>query len=96
MKSGHIAAVGLDVYENEEEYFFRDGSGTIMHDDVFSRLLSFYNVFVSGHQAYLTSEVCSIFCIKAMETENEYINISFSNAGIKSNSRDNLAKHQCH
>ena len=57
LKSGHVGAVGLDVYEKEEEYFFRDGSGAIMHDDVFSRLLSFYNVFLTGHQAFLTDEV---------------------------------------
>ena len=56
-KSGHVGAVGLDVYEREEEYFFRDASGTIIHDDVFSRLLSFYNVFLTGHQAFLTNEV---------------------------------------
>ncbi|TDL22909.1 D-lactate dehydrogenase [Rickenella mellea] len=56
LKSGHVSAVGLDVYEHEEEYFFKDGSGTIMHDDLFSRLLSFHNVFVSGHQAFLTKE----------------------------------------
>jgi lactate dehydrogenase-like 2-hydroxyacid dehydrogenase len=57
LKNGHVGAVGLDVYEREEEYFFRDASGTIMHDDVFSRLLSFYNVFLTGHQAFLTNEV---------------------------------------
>ncbi|KAH8110565.1 D-lactate dehydrogenase [Phellopilus nigrolimitatus] len=56
LKSGHVGAVALDVYEREEEYFFRDGSGSIMHDDVLSRLLSFHNVFVTGHQAYLTEE----------------------------------------
>lgn len=57
LKNGRVGAVGLDVYEREEEYFFRDGSGTIMHDDLLSRLLSFHNVFVSGHQAFLTNEV---------------------------------------
>lgn len=57
LKKGHIAAVGLDVYEREEEYFFKDGSSEVMHDDVFSRLLSFHNVFVTGHQAFLTEEV---------------------------------------
>lgn len=67
LKSGHIGAVGLDVYEHEEEYFFRDGSGTIMHDDVFSRLLSFYNVFVSGHQAFLTKEVSNLFLSMMMD-----------------------------
>ncbi|KAF8236135.1 D-lactate dehydrogenase [Tricholoma matsutake] len=49
-------AVGLDVYEGESEYFFADSSSKIIHDDNFARLLTFYNVFISGHQAYLTEE----------------------------------------
>ncbi|RDB19774.1 D-lactate dehydrogenase [Hypsizygus marmoreus] len=56
LKSGHLGAVGLDVYEREAAYFFADSSAKIIHDDVFARLLSFYNVFMSGHQAYLTEE----------------------------------------
>ncbi|KAG6907795.1 hypothetical protein DXG01_007334 [Tephrocybe rancida] len=46
LKSGHIGAVGLDVYEREAGYFFADSSAKIIHDDVFVRLLSFYNVFM--------------------------------------------------
>ncbi|KAI5817481.1 D-lactate dehydrogenase [Pyronema omphalodes] len=56
LKTGHLGAVGLDVYENESAYFFADSSSKIIHDDNFARLLSFYNVFVSGHQAFLTEE----------------------------------------
>ncbi|KAG5642092.1 hypothetical protein DXG03_003616 [Asterophora parasitica] len=56
LKSGHLGAVGLDVYEKEAAYFFADSSAKIIHDDVFARLLTFYNVFMSGHQAYLTQE----------------------------------------
>lgn len=56
LKSGHLGAVGLDVYEGESEYFFADSSSKIIHDDNFARLLTFYNVFISGHQAYLTEE----------------------------------------
>ncbi|PPQ66431.1 hypothetical protein CVT24_007197 [Panaeolus cyanescens] len=56
LKSGHIGAVGLDVYEGESAYFFADSSSKIITDDVFSRLLTFYNVFVTGHQAFLTQE----------------------------------------
>jgi len=67
LKNGHVAAVGLDVYEREHEYFFRDNSGTIMHDDVFSRLLSFYNVFLTGHQAFLTSEALSSIAQTTLE-----------------------------
>ncbi|KAF6757519.1 D-lactate dehydrogenase [Ephemerocybe angulata] len=56
LKTGHISAVGLDVYERESSYFFADSSTKVIHDDTFARLLSFYNVFMTGHQAFLTEE----------------------------------------
>ncbi|KAB5592379.1 D-lactate dehydrogenase [Ceratobasidium theobromae] len=56
LKSGHIGAVGMDVYERESKYFFRDSSNKIIQDDQLSRLVSFHNVFISGHQAFLTRE----------------------------------------
>ncbi|XP_006458636.1 hypothetical protein AGABI2DRAFT_217388 [Agaricus bisporus var. bisporus H97] len=56
LKAGHVAAVGMDVYERESAYFFSDSSAKVIHDDVFARLLSFYNVFMTGHQAFLTQE----------------------------------------
>ncbi|KAF8814424.1 hypothetical protein BYT27DRAFT_7179476 [Phlegmacium glaucopus] len=56
LKTGHISAVGLDVYEKESNYFFADSSSKVIADDTFARLLSFYNVFMTGHQAFLTAE----------------------------------------
>ncbi len=56
LKSGHIGAAGLDVYEEEEGVFFRDLSGQILTDDVLARLLTFPNVIVTSHQAFLTRE----------------------------------------
>jgi len=56
LKSGHVGAVGLDVYERESSYFFADSSTKVITDDSFARLLSFYNVFMTGHQAFLTKE----------------------------------------
>ena len=56
LKSGAIGAVGLDVYEEEAELFFEDLSSTVIQDDVFSRLLTFPNVVITGHQAFLTKE----------------------------------------
>ena len=47
LKSGHVSAVGLDVYERESSYFFADSSAKVIADDTFARLLSFYNVFMT-------------------------------------------------
>lgn len=60
LKEGKIKAVGMDVYEKESEVFFEDGSEKVMQDDVLARLISFNNVFISGHQAFLTTEVRTI------------------------------------
>jgi D-lactate dehydrogenase len=56
LKSGHLAGVGLDVYEEEEGIFFEDLSGTVLHDDELARLLTFPNVLITSHQAFLTRE----------------------------------------
>jgi D-lactate dehydrogenase len=56
LKSGHVGAVGLDVYEEEEGLFFRDRSDQIITDDVFARLMTFPNVLITGHQAFFTHE----------------------------------------
>lgn len=54
LKSGKIGYLGLDVYEEEADLFFRDLSDRIIQDDVFARLLTFPNVIVTGHQAFFT------------------------------------------
>lgn len=56
LKSGHLGGVALDVYEEEEGVFFEDLSGQILHDDDLARLLTFPNVLITAHQAFLTRE----------------------------------------
>ena len=56
LKSGHLGGVGLDVYEEEEGVFFEDLSGQILQDDELARLLTFPNVLITAHQAFLTKE----------------------------------------
>jgi D-lactate dehydrogenase len=56
LKCGRIGGVGLDVYEEEEGIFFEDLSGQILHDDELARLLTFPNVLITAHQAFLTRE----------------------------------------
>jgi D-lactate dehydrogenase len=56
IRSGQIGGVCLDVYEEEDEYFYRDRSGTILDDETLALLLTFPNVLVTAHQAFLTRE----------------------------------------
>ncbi len=54
LKSGKIGSAGLDVYEEEAGIFFTDMSDKILTDDVLARLMTFNNVVVTSHQAFLT------------------------------------------
>jgi D-lactate dehydrogenase len=56
LKKGHIGGAGLDVYEEEDAYFFEDWSAVAIKDDVLARLLTFPNVIITGHQAFFTNE----------------------------------------
>lgn len=56
LKAGKFAGVALDVYEEEDEYFFEDRSNEIISDDELSRLLTFPNVLITSHQAFFTTE----------------------------------------
>lgn len=56
LKSGRLGGVALDVYEEEEGVFFEDLSGQILQDDDLARLLTFPNVLITAHQAFLTRE----------------------------------------
>src|SRR5512136_951974 len=59
LKSGRLGGVALDVYEEEEGIFFEDLSGQVLQDDELARLLTFPNVLITSHQAYLTREALS-------------------------------------
>ena len=54
LKSGKIGHFGIDVYEEEDSLFFEDLSTEIIQDDLFMRLTTFPNVFITGHQAFFT------------------------------------------
>lgn len=56
LKSGALGSLGLDVYEEEGDLFFRDLSEDVIQDDVFARLLTLPNVVVTGHQAFFTED----------------------------------------
>ncbi len=56
LKTGKVSAAGLDVYEEESEYFFEDKSDQILTDDILARLLTFNNVIITSHQGFFTNE----------------------------------------
>lgn len=56
LKAKKIGSAGLDVYEEEGDYFFEDFSNVMLDDDVLARLLTFPNVLVTSHQAFFTKE----------------------------------------
>lgn len=56
LKTKRIGSFGMDVYEEEADLFFKDHSEDILHDDTIARLLTFRNVLITGHQAFLTHE----------------------------------------
>jgi D-lactate dehydrogenase len=54
LKSGRLAGLAIDVYEEEDRLFFEDRSAEVVQDDTFARLLTLHNVVVTGHQAFFT------------------------------------------
>ena len=56
LKTGKLGLLGLDVYEEEEAFFYEDLSSTVIQDDLLSRLLTFPNVIITSHQAFFTRE----------------------------------------
>jgi D-lactate dehydrogenase len=56
LKSGALGGAALDVYEEEEQFFFRDLSGQVLQDDILARLLGCPNVLITSHQGFLTRE----------------------------------------
>lgn len=56
LKSGQVGSAGLDVYEEESQFFFEDMSDRVLADDVLARLLTFNNVIITSHQGFFTRE----------------------------------------
>jgi D-lactate dehydrogenase len=72
LKKGIIGAAGLDVYEEESEYFFEDYSSTIIKDDVLARLLTFPNVLVTSHQGFFTKEALHNIASTTLDNVKEF------------------------
>lgn len=74
LKSKKIGYLGIDVYEQEEEVFFEDKSEQIIEDDTLLRLISFPNVLITSHQAFLTSEALSEIAQTVLQNIDDFEN----------------------
>jgi len=79
LKDGQLGYLGLDVYEEEAQVFFEDRSDLPLQDDVLARLLTFPNVIVTAHQAFLTHEALAAIAATTLD------NISAWSAGTPRN-----------
>lgn len=68
-----IGYLGIDVYEQEENIFFKDLSESIIQDDMILRLMSFPNVLITSHQAFFTKEAMKEITITTLENLKEFI-----------------------
>ena len=74
LKSKKIGYAGLDVYEEEDKYFFEDLSDLGVDDDMLSRLLSFPNVLVTSHQGFFTREAFTNIANTTLQNIASYFN----------------------
>lgn len=74
LKSKKIGSAGLDVYEEEADYFFEDFSDKLLDDDTLARLLTFNNVLITSHQAFFTEEAVQSIAETTMKNINDFEN----------------------
>jgi D-lactate dehydrogenase len=72
IKARKIGYFGADVYEEEENLFFEDLSGTVIEDDVFQLLQSFPNVVITAHQAFFTHEAFTTIAETTLQNITEF------------------------
>ena len=67
LKTGKLGYLGIDVYEQEGDLFFKDLSESIIQDDLIQRLISFPNVLITPHQGFFTEEALTQIAITTMK-----------------------------
>jgi D-lactate dehydrogenase len=73
LKDGRLGSLGIDVYEEEADLFFRDLSDEVLQDDLFARLLTFPNVLVTGHQAFFTTEALTAIAETTIDNIDAFV-----------------------
>ncbi len=80
LRSHQVGSAGLDVYEEEAQYFYEDRSDKMIDDDKLALLLMMPNVIISSHQAFFTQEavhnigLTTLQNVQDFETGKELVN----------------------
>ncbi|MDN3654394.1 2-hydroxyacid dehydrogenase [Ferruginibacter paludis] len=74
LKRAQLGYLGIDVYEGEENLFFKDLSGSIVQDDLIERLMSFNNVLITPHQAFFTKEAVEQIALTTIKNFTDFEN----------------------
>lgn len=74
LKKGKLGYLGIDVYEQEENLFFKDLSESIIQDDLIERLMSFHNVLITPHQGFFTKEALDQIAITTIQNFSDFEN----------------------
>jgi D-lactate dehydrogenase len=72
LKKGKIGYLGIDVYEQEENLFFKDLSESIIQDDLIQRLISFPNVLITPHQGFFTEEALTQIAMTTIKNITDF------------------------
>lgn len=72
LKSHKLGYLGIDVYEQEENLFFRDLSNQIVDDDLIARLMSFPNVLITAHQGFFTEEAMTQIAMQTLHNISDF------------------------
>ena len=72
LKAGKFHAVGLDVYEGEDENVYTDRSDDFLNNDITARLQMFPNVILTSHQAFFTREALQAIAVETLENARNF------------------------
>ena len=72
LKEKQLGYLGIDVYAEEEKLFFRDLSEHIIDDEKIMQLMTFPNVLITAHQAFLTREALNEIAETTLENISVY------------------------
>ena len=72
LRTGRIGSAGLDVYEEEQNFFYEDRSDKMIDDDKLALLLMMPNVIVTSHQAFFTREAMHNIAVTTLQNITDW------------------------